>query len=48
MSYTYNFDQQSLWEILKYETRKSSIYYSKVIAKEKQKKSIRVRVYTLQ
>ena len=32
------FDEQSQWEILTYETRKFSIHYSKVIAKEKRKK----------
>ena len=32
------FDQQSQWKILKYEIRKFSILYSKVIAKEKKKK----------
>ena len=32
------FDEQSQWEILKYEIQKFSIRYSKVIAKEKRKK----------
>ena len=32
------FDEQSQWEILKFEIRKFSIPYSKVIAKEKRKK----------
>ena len=32
------FDEQSQWEILLYEIQKSSIHYSKVIAKEKRKK----------
>ena len=33
------FDEQSQWEILKYEIRKFTIRYSKVIAKEKRKKA---------
>ena len=33
------FDEQSQWEILKFEIRKFSIPYSKVIAKEKRKKT---------
>ena len=32
------FDEQSQWEILKFEIRKFSIPYLKVIAKEKRKK----------
>ena len=32
------FDEESQWEILKYEIRKCTIEYSKVIAKEKRKK----------
>ena len=32
------FDEQSQWEILKYEIQKFSICYSKVIAEEKRKK----------
>ena len=32
------FDEQSQWEILKYEIRKFSIRYLKVIAKEKRKR----------
>ena len=32
------FDEQSRWQILKYEIQKYSIRYSKVIAKEKRKK----------
>ena len=32
------FDEKSQWEILKYEIRKCTIEYSKVIAKEKRKK----------
>ena len=32
------FDEQSQWEILKYEIRKFTMRYSKVIAKEKRKK----------
>ena len=32
------YNQQSHWEILKYEIRKFSIRYSKVIAEEKRKK----------
>ena len=36
------FDEQSQWEILKFEIRKFSIPYSKVIAKEKRKKAARV------
>ena len=37
------FFQQSQWEILKYEIRKFSVRYSKVIAEKKSEKAERIR-----